>query len=101
MLPVAILPALVTLLSLTVTVTIAPSCSGPEIPKLAEHATLAGRRSVDWAQETLSAFDAALIATDHDGVDLQLLAQSVPLIVDTRNSTRGLVVTGNGKIVKA
>ena len=71
-----------------------------EIPKTREHAALAGRRSVTLDAATLAGFDAALIATDHDGVDYAALAAAVPLIVDTRNATRHLAV-GRDRIVMA
>ena len=51
-----------------------------------EHASLAGRRSVELTRETLEAADAVLIATDHDGVDYGLVAAHARLIVDTRNA---------------
>ncbi len=57
-----------------------------EIPKNREYSHLKGRRSVAWDQETLSSFDVVLIATDHDTVDYQTLADWCPLIVDTRNT---------------
>ncbi len=62
----------------------------PVIPMTREHAPLAGRTSVKWQRETISAFDAALICTDHDAVDYEALAQWVPLVVDTRNAMRGV-----------
>ena len=42
----------------------------PVIPMTRDHAALAGRRSVLWSPEALAGFDAALIATDHDGLTL-------------------------------
>jgi UDP-N-acetyl-D-glucosamine dehydrogenase len=57
-----------------------------EIPSTREHATLAGRRSIDLTPEALSIFDAALIATDHDEIDYGMLFEHVPLIIDTRNA---------------
>ena len=63
-----------------------------EIPSLREHPDFAGRRSVPLDRETLGRFDAALIATDHDGVDYELVADSCALIIDTRNAcgSRGI-----------
>ena len=43
----------------------------PVIPMTREHAPLAGRKSIGWTREAVSAFDAALICTDHDNVDYQ------------------------------
>jgi UDP-N-acetyl-D-glucosamine dehydrogenase len=75
----------------------------PVVPKTREHADLTGRKSVTWDAETLSSFDAALIATDHDGVDLEFLARQVPLIVDSRGATRGLdpEILRSGMVVRA
>jgi UDP-N-acetyl-D-glucosamine dehydrogenase len=61
----------------------------PAIPTTRAHAALAGRRSVDWEPETFgTSFDAALIVTDHDGVDYGGLVNAIDLVVDTRNATR-------------
>jgi UDP-N-acetyl-D-glucosamine dehydrogenase len=35
---------------------------------------------------TLATYDAVLIATDHDAVDYATIADSAPLVVDTRNA---------------
>ena len=71
-----------------------------EIPPTREHPTLAGRKSVALAPDTLSQFDAVLIATDHDVVDYHLLVEHSKVIVDTRNACHraGLI---DAKIVKA
>jgi UDP-N-acetyl-D-glucosamine dehydrogenase len=57
----------------------------PVIPHTREHADLTGRTSVHFDADGLSAFDAVLIATDHDGVDYSLLASHARCVVDTRN----------------
>jgi UDP-N-acetyl-D-glucosamine dehydrogenase len=48
--------------------------------------------SVPLTPETLRQVDAVVIATDHDNVDYELIANDAPLIVDTRNvlASRGL-----------
>lgn len=48
--------------------------------------------SVPLTPETLRQVDAVVIATDHDNVDYELVANDAPLIVDTRNvlAARGL-----------
>jgi UDP-N-acetyl-D-glucosamine dehydrogenase len=50
-----------------------------------EHASLHGRRGVSWHEALTGGYDAALIATDHDGVDYAALVDAVPLVLDTRN----------------
>jgi UDP-N-acetyl-D-glucosamine dehydrogenase len=59
-----------------------------EIPRLREHPDYIGRRSVPLTAQTLNAVDAALVVTDHDGVDYQLIVDSARVVVDTRNATR-------------
>jgi UDP-N-acetyl-D-glucosamine dehydrogenase len=56
-----------------------------EIPPTREYQALKGRQSVSLTAEQLAAFDAVLIATDHDEVDYALLAERAALIIDTRN----------------
>lgn len=70
----------------------------PELPALPEHAALAGRRSVAWAEAL--ACDAALIVTDHDGVDYAGLCAALPLVVDTRDACARRGLYGPG-IIKA
>jgi UDP-N-acetyl-D-glucosamine dehydrogenase len=54
------------------------------VPMTREHAGLAGRESVDWDLDEISAYDVVLIATDHDGLDYKGLSLSARLIIDTR-----------------
>jgi len=71
-----------------------------EIPETREHAALAGRRSVPWNLAAFAAYDAALICTDHSGLDYAALVAACPLTVDTRNAT-AVVTADRHKIVKA
>lgn len=57
----------------------------PKIPKTRAHASLQGRKSVDVSAEALKGYDAVFVATDHDGVDYQVIADNAALIVDCRN----------------
>ncbi|MEO9877628.1 MAG: nucleotide sugar dehydrogenase [Anderseniella sp.] len=63
-----------------------------EIPMTREHADLAGRKSSNLTAETIARYNVVLVATDHDAIDYQLVANSAKLIVDTRNAfaKRGL-----------
>jgi len=72
----------------------------PEVPRSREHPEFAGRRSVALTPSTLSEVDAALICTDHDGVDYRLVVEHCPLIVDTRNACAHAGI-GDAKIVKS
>lgn len=56
-----------------------------KIPHTREHAQMEGRLSVEWQPELFRDFDAALIVTDHDGVDYESLVRNSRLIIDTRN----------------
>lgn len=72
----------------------------PQIPNLREHPEFAGRKSIALDAKTVKTFDAALISTDHDGVDYRLLVENCPLVVDTRNAcAKAGIVAAN--IVKA
>ncbi len=72
----------------------------PVVPETRAHPRLTGRVSVEWNRQSLARFDAALICTDHDGVDYQELVDSLALVVDARNATRG-VVRNRDRIVLA
>ncbi|MDP4024981.1 nucleotide sugar dehydrogenase [Methylobacterium sp. NEAU 140] len=75
----------------------------PHIPVILptrEHAVLAGRRSVPLSPEGVAAYDAVLIAADHDAVDYAALAAAARLVVDTRNACGRAGVSGP-HIVKA
>ncbi len=50
--------------------------------------------------ETLAAQDCVLVATDHSAYDWNFILKHAPLVVDTRNATKG-VADGRQKIVKA
>jgi UDP-N-acetyl-D-mannosaminuronate dehydrogenase len=52
------------------------------------------------ALDGLAQYDAAVVVTDHAGVDYQAVAAAVPLIVDTRNVYGG-PAAGRARIVKA
>jgi UDP-N-acetyl-D-glucosamine dehydrogenase len=72
----------------------------PTIPKTREHAPLAGRASVALEPETIVAYDAIFICTDHDDVDYAALVHHGALVVDSRNilAKRGLLASN---VVKA
>jgi UDP-N-acetyl-D-glucosamine dehydrogenase len=72
----------------------------PEILPTRDHSALTGRKSVALTAALLDETDIALICTDHDSVDYQLLADRCPLIIDTRNAFASRGVVG-GRVVKA
>jgi UDP-N-acetyl-D-glucosamine dehydrogenase len=67
----------------------------PVIKRTREHAHWAGTRSVPWNKETITAFDAVLIATNHRDVNYQELANWTECIVDTRNAMAGIATLPN------
>lgn len=72
----------------------------PKIGKTREHAQWAGQESVQWKEVVVSAFDAVVIATAHDCINFQELADWAQCIVDTRNAMAG--VDHNGcRVIKA
>ena len=62
----------------------------PIIPMTREHPELAGREGALLTPETLAGVDAALICTDHDGVDYQAMVDTIAVVADSRNITKGL-----------
>jgi UDP-N-acetyl-D-glucosamine dehydrogenase len=63
-----------------------PYC--PVIKPSREHSDLAGQKSVEWKIITGNNFDIALIATAHDTVNHDELAERLPAVVDTRGVCR-------------
>lgn len=72
----------------------------PELPATRRHAPLAGRHSVALTPGSLAAYDAVLIATDHDSVDYRHVVQHAKLVVDTRNACARAGIM-DSKIIKA
>jgi UDP-N-acetyl-D-glucosamine dehydrogenase len=75
----------------------------PHIPVIGptrQHRELAGRTSVSLDPESVGRYDAALIVTDHKGIDWVSLVEHSHLIVDTRNATKD-VTSNRERIVKA
>jgi UDP-N-acetyl-D-glucosamine dehydrogenase len=58
----------------------------PEIPKTREHPEFTGRSSIAFDPSVLGQYDAALIATDHDGIDYKTLVDRSRLVIDARNA---------------
>lgn len=61
---------------------------------------ISAMKSVSYDAETLKQFDCAIIVTDHTVVDYELLLESVPIVVDTRNATVDLRARFGDKIVR-
>ena len=72
----------------------------PVIRPTREHPHWAGTCSVNWDRQTLEGFDAAIIATNHQVVNYQELADWSPCIVDTRNAM-ATIKTKPGQVWKA
>jgi len=72
----------------------------PVIRPTREHPHWAGTRSIGWDRATVAGFDAVIVATNHQTVNYQELADWVPCIVDTRNALAG-IQTKPGQVWKA
>jgi UDP-N-acetyl-D-glucosamine dehydrogenase len=72
----------------------------PVIRPTREHPHWVGTPSVPWNRETIQGFDAVLLATNHQSVNYQELAEWAPCIIDTRNAM-GAVRTKPGQVWKA
>jgi UDP-N-acetyl-D-glucosamine dehydrogenase len=67
----------------------------PVIRPTREHPQWAGKKSVAWNKETIQAFDAVVIATNHKNVNYKDLADWASCIVDTRNAMAGFEAKAN------
>jgi len=72
----------------------------PVIRQTREHSHWAGTISVNWNRKTIQGFDAVLLATNHETVNYNELAEWASCIVDTRNAMAGTVVK-TGQVWKA
>ena len=72
----------------------------PEIRPSRDHSYWAGLKCVPWTQESISSYDIVVIATDHQRVNYEELAQWAPLIMDTRNAMNG-IETNPGQLWRA
>ncbi len=74
----------------------------PHVPRLPEmrHHNVPDLSSSELTAEFLAAQDCVLIATDHSSYDYDFIVKHAPLVLDTRNATKG-VTEGREKIRKA
>jgi len=73
-----------------------------EIGPTREHAKWQGKRSVEWNEQVIRSFDAAVIVTAHSTVNYEQLMGWAECIVDTRNVlAQGLADAANQRIWKA
>jgi UDP-N-acetyl-D-glucosamine dehydrogenase len=73
----------------------------PVVPPTRDHPEFSGLRSVELNADNVSAYDAVLISTDHDGVDYQLIVDNASLVIDTRNALKNIEHSGSAAIIKA
>ena len=62
----------------------------PFVAALRDEGELRGRPSVELTDTALRDGDCVVIVTDHTGIDYERVVRLAPLVVDTRNATRGL-----------
>ncbi len=60
-----------------------------------EHPRWVGKKSIEWTQASVQAYDAVVITTAHDAVDYRELAAWTGCIIDTRNAMAGVSVKPN------
>jgi UDP-N-acetyl-D-glucosamine dehydrogenase len=66
------------------------------------YTVLSGKRSIAINPSLLRTFDAAVIVTDHDCIDYELLVKNIQLIIDSRNVIARLGLSGgSGNVVSA
>ncbi|MBG88088.1 MAG: UDP-N-acetyl-D-glucosamine dehydrogenase [Verrucomicrobiales bacterium] len=58
----------------------------PEIRPSRDHSQWAGLKCVEWSRESIASYDLVVVATNHQRVNYQELADWSPLIIDTRNA---------------
>ena len=71
----------------------------PVIGPTREYPSLEGLRSQDWDEKTIRSQDAIVIATHHQGVNLEQLANWASLVIDSRNAMKGFV--GPARIIRS
>ncbi len=73
----------------------------PHIPELrpTRHYPRLARTSLPLTPESLATRDCVLIVTDHSAYDWGMILEHAPLVIDTRNATRG--VAGKAVVVRA
>jgi len=78
------------------------SYNDPHVPRLPpmRHHNVPDLSSTELTAEFLAAQDCVLIATDHTAYDYDFIVKHSPLVLDTRNATKG-VTEGREKIRKA
>jgi UDP-N-acetyl-D-glucosamine dehydrogenase len=72
----------------------------PQIGPTREHGVRQGMRSVEWDEQTLRGFDAAVVVTAHSSVDYGQLGEWCPCIIDTRNVMQR-ASNGKASVLKA
>jgi UDP-N-acetyl-D-glucosamine dehydrogenase len=67
----------------------------PQCPSTRKHKNFARMKSIELTKENLKKYSAAIVVTDHDDVDYELISKEVPIIVDTRGVYRKLNISKN------
>ena len=62
----------------------------PELPPTRHYPHLQGMTSQELTAEYLQGQDCVVIVTDHSAYDWAWIVEQAPLVVDTRNATRGV-----------
>lgn len=70
------------------------------LPRTRKHPALAGKKRIKLNRDSIAAYDAVVILTDHDDIDYGQLANFSRLIIDTRNAMQGRGILCD-RVVKA
>ncbi|MGH7140717.1 MAG: UDP binding domain-containing protein, partial [Pirellulales bacterium] len=71
----------------------------PQLPAMRRH-PLPSMSSVELTKEFLASQDCVLIATNHSAYDYDFIVRQAPLVIDTRNATKG-IADPDQKVCKA
>ncbi len=72
-----------------------------KVPMTRDHPEYHGMQSVPLTKEGVAGFDCAVIATDHDNVDYDLIVREMDLIIDTRNATARVTGLPKDHVIKS
>ena len=71
----------------------------PKLPAMRHHSIRL--KSEPLSEQFLAAQDCVIIVTDHSNYNYEWIVEHAPLVVDTRNATRGLAAAGEAHVVRA
>lgn len=73
----------------------------PVITSTREHAQYTGKKSIEWTEYNIKAYDAVIISTNHTDIDYNELGDWSSCIIDTRNAMKDYTSSKENHIFKA